>query len=79
MMIAEWGAYHRVGKVTDKSAVYNSVVPELAKRPAIKAIVYFDTANDDAGDRDISINSTAGSLASFKKLAANPIFQVKLG
>jgi beta-mannanase len=79
MMVAEWGAYDRVGKTADKSAVYNSVLPELAKRPAIKAIVYFDTAHDDQGDRDISINSTANSLASFKKLAANPRFQVKIG
>jgi beta-mannanase len=78
IMIAEWGAYHRVGKTTDKSAVYASVLPELAKRPAIKAVVYFDTAHDDQGDRDISINSTASSLASFKKLAASPVFQVKI-
>ncbi len=79
MMVAEWGAYDRVGMTADKSAVYNSVLPELAKRPAIKAIVYFDTAHDDQGDRDISINSTAGSLASFQKLAADPLFQVKIG
>jgi hypothetical protein len=79
MMVAEWGAYHRVGKVTDKAPVYNSVLPELKKRPLIKAIVYFDTAHDDQGDRDISINSTKSSLAAFKTLAANPIFDVKLG
>ncbi|MBU2669369.1 DNRLRE domain-containing protein [Actinoplanes bogorensis] len=79
IMIAEWGAYHRVGKTTDKSAVYNSVLPELAKRPAIKAIVYFDTKKDDEGDRDISIDSTQSALAAFKKLAADPIFKVKLG
>ncbi|KUL25141.1 glycoside hydrolase family 26 protein [Actinoplanes awajinensis] len=79
LMIAEWGAYHRVGKKADKSAVYNSVLAQLAKRPAIKAIVHFDTKHDDQGDRDISIDSTPASLASFKKLAANPIFDVKLG
>ncbi|MEV4276146.1 glycoside hydrolase family 26 protein [Actinoplanes xinjiangensis] len=79
IMVAEWGAYHRVGRNTDKSAVYNSVVPELRKRPAIKAIVHFDTKKDDQGDRDISIDSTKASLAAFKKLAADPIFKVKLG
>ncbi|MFG1994789.1 DNRLRE domain-containing protein [Actinoplanes sp. NPDC048988] len=79
LMVAEWGAYHRVGKTADKAPVYQSVLPELAKRPAIKAIVYFDTARDDEGDRDISINSTAPALAAFKKLAADPVFQVKLG
>ena len=79
VMVAEWGAYHRVGNVFDKSAAFNSVLPELAKRPAIKAIVYFDTKQDNTGDRDISIDSSPSSLAAFKKLAANPIFNVKLG
>ena len=79
LMVAEWGVYHRVGKPADKAPGYTSVLPELAKRPAIKAIVYFDTAHDDQGDRDISINSTASSLAAFKTLAANPIFNVTIG
>jgi hypothetical protein len=78
-MVAEWGAYHRVGKIADKAPVYDSVKAELAKRPAIKAIVYFDTKKDDEGDRDISIDSTSSALSAFKKLAADPIFQVKLG
>ena len=78
IMVAEWGVYHRVGKPADKAPAYNTVVPELQKRPAVKAIVYFDTAHDDEGDRDISINSTASSLAAFKKLAGNPIFNVRL-
>jgi hypothetical protein len=50
----------------------------LAKRPQIKAIVYFDTKNDAFGDRDISIDSSATSLTAFRKLAANPLFDVKL-
>jgi beta-mannanase len=78
LMIAEWGAYHRIGKPVDKAPQYNSVRPELAKRPAIKAIVHFDTKADDEGDRDISIDSTKTSLAAFQKLAADPIFNVKL-
>ncbi|PWK30206.1 hypothetical protein BC793_14060 [Actinoplanes xinjiangensis] len=78
IMIAEWGGYHRIGRATDKSAVYNSVLPQLVKRPAIKAIVHFDTKNDDQGNRDISIDSTKASLAAFRRLAADPIFNVKL-
>ncbi|SDT38544.1 glycoside hydrolase family 26 protein [Actinoplanes derwentensis] len=79
LMIAEWGGYHRIGKTGDKAAVYNSVLSQLAKRPAIKAIVHFDTKHDDQGNRDISIDSTKASLAAFQKLAANPIFNVKIG
>ena len=79
MMIAEWGAYHRIGHRADKAPVYDSVLPELAKRPVIKAIVYFDTKHDDQGDRDISINSSPSSLTAFRKLAADPVFDVKIG
>ena len=79
MMIAEWGAYHRVGHAVDKAAQFTSVLPELAKRPQIKAIVYFDTAHDDQGDRDISINSMPSSLNAFRKLAASPLFDVRIG
>jgi beta-mannanase len=77
-MVAEWGAYHRVGKVVDKSKQFTSVLPELAKRPKIKAIVYFDTKNDATGDRDISIDSAPSSLAAFRKLAASPLFNVRI-
>ncbi|WP_433717599.1 DUF7594 domain-containing protein [Actinoplanes sp. CA-051413] len=78
VMVAEWGVYHRVGKVTDKAAGFRSVLPELKKRPGIKAIVYFDTKRDDQGDRDISIDSTKTALAAFRTLAADKIFDVKL-
>ena len=78
LMIAEWGVYHRIGKTTDKAPGYSSVRPELSKRPAIKAIVHFDTKHDDEGDRDISIDSTRTGLAAFRKLATDPIFNVKL-
>ena len=78
VMVAEWGVYHRVGQVVDKSAQFNSVLPELAKRPAVKAIVYFDTKDDAFGDRDISIDSSPSSLAAFRKLAANKLFNVGL-
>jgi hypothetical protein len=78
IMIAEWGVYHRVSTKVDKSPGYNSVLPELLKRPAIKAIVHFDTEADDQGDRNISIASTKNGLDAFRKLAANPIFNVTI-
>jgi beta-mannanase len=78
LMIAEWGAYNRLGHGVDKSDQFNSVLPELAKRPQIKAIVYFDTKKDNSGDRDISIDNLPSSLASFRQLAASPLFNVKI-
>ncbi|MFI7541278.1 DNRLRE domain-containing protein [Actinoplanes sp. NPDC049599] len=79
VMVAEWGMYHRRAVVTDKAAAFASVVPELKAHPAVKAIVYFDTASDDEGDRDISVNSTPSGLAAFQQVAADPLFQVTLG
>jgi beta-mannanase len=79
MMVAEWGVYHRVGKITDKAPAFRSVLPELAQRPQIKAVVYFDTSHDNTGDRDISITSSRTGLAAFKTLAANPLFNVQIG
>ena len=78
LMVAEWGAYHRIGKVVDKTRQFTSVLPELTKRRQVKAIVYFDTKADKFGDRDISIDSSASSLAAFRKLAASPKFNVQL-
>ncbi len=78
IMVAEWGMYHRVAYPVDKAAAFNSVLPELKNRPAIKAVVYFDTAADDEGDRNIAVNSTATGLAAFRTLAADPLFNVTL-
>jgi hypothetical protein len=79
IMVAEWGMYHRTKSIVDKAAAFNTVVPELKAHPAVKAVVYFDTKSDDEGDRDISVNSTPAGLAAFKKIAADPMFNVKLG
>jgi beta-mannanase len=79
IMIAEWGMYHRVGVVTDKAAAFATVLPVLKSHPQIKAIVYFDTARDDDGDRNIAVDSTPAGKAAFRKLAADPIFNVTIG
>jgi beta-mannanase len=78
IMVAEWGMYHRQNYVTDKSAAFATVVPELRLHPKVKAIAYFDTASDDQGDRNIAVNSTAASLAAFREVAADPMFNVTL-
>jgi beta-mannanase len=79
IMVAEWGMYHRVNYKTDKSAAYATVVPEVKAHPQVKAIVYFDTASDNSGDRDISVNSLPSSLAAVRTVAADPIFNVSIG
>jgi beta-mannanase len=79
IMVAEWGMYHREAYPANKAAAFNTVLPELAKHPKVKAIVYFDTAKDDTGDRNIAVDSTPESLTAFRQVAASPIFNVNLG
>ncbi|WP_030441048.1 DUF7594 domain-containing protein [Actinoplanes subtropicus] len=78
IMVAEWGMYHRVAYPTSKAAAFGTVVPELARHPQVKAIVYFDTAKDDTGDRNIAVDSTPDSLTAFRQVAASPVFDVAI-
>ena len=78
IMLAEWGVYHRTSVAVDKAAAYRTVLPQLHRRPKIKAVVYFDCVADDEGDRNISIGSTVSGLAAFRQLAASSIFDVTL-
>jgi beta-mannanase len=71
-MLAEWGVY---GDASRKASVFNTVLPELSKFPALKAMVYFDTPKDQGG-RDIRIDSSASSAAAFRKVAASSVFTV---
>jgi len=78
VMLAEWGVYENTaGDYTVKPAHFNTVLPELASYPALKALVYFDAKSTQAG-YDSSIDSSAGSLAAFKKIAADPRFVVRV-
>jgi hypothetical protein len=74
IMLAEWGVY---GSVANKPKVFASVLPDLPAYPALKAMVYFDTAKDQDG-RDIRINTSPASTAAFRKIAASPLFNVDL-
>jgi beta-mannanase len=78
IMVAEWGMYHREAHPANKAAAFTTVLPELAKHPKVKAIVYFDTAKDDTGDRNIAVDSTPDSLTAFRQVAASPVFDVDL-
>lgn len=79
IMVAEWGVYDSSKTVVgqNKANVYATVLPQLAKMPAIKGMVYFETAKDQNG-HDIRMDDTPEALAGFKKIAADPRFNVKL-
>jgi hypothetical protein len=79
IMVAEWAVYEckTTCDPNEKAKLHATVVPQLKGMPAIKAMVAFDTASDQQG-LDMRIDSTPEALASFKKIAADPIFQVRV-
>jgi hypothetical protein len=78
VMLAEWGVYENTaGDLTVKPAHLNTVLPDLAKYPALKAMVYFDAPKTQSGG-DLRVDSSAASLASFRKIASDPRFVVRV-
>ncbi|HKT02315.1 MAG TPA: DNRLRE domain-containing protein [Rugosimonospora sp.] len=76
-MIAEWGTYEYTADPSLKARTFSTVLDELAKYPAVKAMVYFDTPHNQAG-LDTRIDSSAQSLAQFRRIAADPRFEVRI-
>ena len=72
IIAAEWGGYDLSTTVVgaNKAKVFDTVLPDLAAMPAIKGIVYFETAKDQSG-HDIRVDDTPEALAAFKKIAAD--------
>ncbi|MEU0555203.1 DNRLRE domain-containing protein [Dactylosporangium sp. NPDC006015] len=79
IMVAEWGVYDSSTVVDgkNKANVFATVLPQLAKMPQIKGLVYFETAKDQNG-HDIRMDDTPEALAAFQKIAADPRFNVKI-
>ncbi|MFF5229201.1 glycoside hydrolase family 26 protein [Dactylosporangium sp. NPDC000521] len=79
VMVAEWGVYDSSAKVNgvNKAKTFDTVLKNLAAMPAIKGLVYFETARDQSG-HDIRVDDTPQALAAFKRVAADPRFDVKL-
>ena len=79
-MVAEWAVYEckTTCSPEEKAKIHAKVVEQMKAMPAIKAMVAFDTASDQQG-LDMRIDSTPQALASFKKIAADPIFTVNIG
>ncbi|MDG6101432.1 endoglucanase [Dactylosporangium aurantiacum] len=77
VMVAEWGVYDSSAKVAgvNKANVFDTVLGDLAALPAIKGLVYFETARDQSG-HDIRVDDTPQALTAFQRIAADPRFNV---
>jgi hypothetical protein len=71
LMLAEWGADG--SRHPDlKAAFFRSVTAELPKRPALKALIYFDSP----GTR---VDSSPESVAGFRAMVGNRYFAQQPG
>lgn len=76
VMLAEWGIFEYPADPKQKAWVDSTVATQIGRFPQLKGIVYFDSPNAPKGDT--RINSSAGALASFRAVAALPIFNVNV-
>jgi len=69
--IAEFGTVEQGG---DKAAWLADAYARIAKDPAVRAVVYFDSVEHDSGTQDWRVSSSAKSLAAFRAAIAPPYF-----
>jgi hypothetical protein len=75
-MISEWGVYEHEADPAKKAWIYSTVAEQIRRYPAIKALVYFDSAEAPKGDT--RPNSSGQALEEFRKLADSDVFTVTL-
>lgn len=73
LMVGEWGVWSG-SDATHKAWFYDNVGTEIARFPRIKALIYFETPDDNG--HDSRVDHPAGALPAYRKLGALPIFQV---
>ncbi|HEU5108651.1 MAG TPA: glycosyl hydrolase, partial [Micromonosporaceae bacterium] len=77
LMVAEWGVWHWRGNPAHKARFYRSVGDQIGRFPRIKALVHFDTPNNQKG-WDSRVDSTLDGLAAYRELGRLPVFEVAL-
>lgn len=73
LMIGEWGVWSG-SDAKHKAWFYDNVGTEIARFPRIKALIYFETPDDNG--HDSRVDHPADALPAYRKLGALPIFQV---
>ena len=78
LMLAEWGIFENTaGDRTIKPKLFDTVLPNLSRYPALKALVAFDSPSTQTGG-DLRIDSSPAALSAFRKIAADPRFTVRV-
>ncbi len=80
LMLAEWGLLEKLPagqlSASHKKVFFDSVAAQIGQFPALKAMVYFETPDDQVGQlgHNTLVDDTAANLASFRALSADPRF-----
>lgn len=77
LMIGEWGVFRSRKNPGHQAAFLASVAAEIGRYPQLKAMCYFDTPDAGRG-RDDRVEATAATLAQYRWLGLQPMFQVSL-
>lgn len=72
LMIAEWGVFEN-GDERRKPEFLATVADQLPDFPAIKALLYFDSARAPRGDT--RVNSSPAALGAYRELLRDPYFR----
>jgi hypothetical protein len=73
-MLGEWGVIGDLAYSAEKVRIFDSVVAQLPRFPAVRAMVYFDGQIPRIGDS--RPHTSPEALEAFKRIAAQPIFDV---
>ncbi|MEV0839651.1 hypothetical protein AB0I55_08830 [Actinocatenispora sera] len=73
LMIGEWGVWSG-SDAKHKAWFFDNVGTEIARFPRIKALIYFETPDDNG--HDSRVDHPADALPAYRRLGALPIFQV---
>jgi len=74
-MLAEWGVLEYAADPCQKARIFTTVLDDLPRFPALKAMLYFDSAHLPGGG-DSRPDSSSEAIEVFKKITADPLFNV---
>jgi hypothetical protein len=77
LMVAEWGVWSSKRNPAHKAQFYREVGQQITRFPKVRAMVHFDTPHNQDG-RDSRVDTTAESLAAYRRLGNLPVFQVEV-
>ncbi|GLZ80954.1 hypothetical protein Afil01_57610 [Actinorhabdospora filicis] len=77
LMLAEWGVWQSDKNPGHPAEVISQAEAQISLFPRLKALVYFETANDRG--KDSRVDTDPGTLSAYRDLSESRHFQVRMG